>query len=202
MPILVDAAYMNYPTEIMGDFVRRGGDLVAVSAKYFGGPNAGGFILGREDLVAAIANVHFTRYESGKYLKYGRPLKMDRQMVVAVTIALEEWLAMDHDARFAGYRRLVDRLHSALSGLPGLKLEAKCFTMDERFVGEPVNCLLVTFDAKRCGVSASDMAARLEAETPSILAIHEGDRIGFVVDVLEDVEVEHIGAQLRAQLSK
>jgi len=30
----------------------------------------------------------FTRYESGQYLKYGRPLKMDRQIVVAVAVAL------------------------------------------------------------------------------------------------------------------
>jgi L-seryl-tRNA(Ser) seleniumtransferase len=201
VPILVDAAYMNYPTGIMGGYMQRGADLVAISAKYFGGPNAGGFVLGRPDLIAAVANVHFTRYESGKYLKYGRPLKMDRQTVVAVTLALEEWLAMNHAVRFAGYVRQVEQLRNLLAGLPGLKLEAKCFTMDERFVDAPVNCLLVGFDPEVCGLSAAKVATRLEAETPSILAIHEGDRIGVVVDVLEDAEVAHIGARLRAILT-
>ena len=79
VPVLVDAAYMNYPTKIMGGYMRRGADMVAVSAKYFGGPNAGGFILGRPDLIAAVSNVDFTRYESGKHLKFGRPLKLDRR---------------------------------------------------------------------------------------------------------------------------
>jgi L-seryl-tRNA(Ser) seleniumtransferase len=202
VPILVDAAYMNFPTAIMAEYVRRGGDLVAISAKYFGGPNAGGFLFGRPDLVQAVSNVHFTRYESGKYLKFGRPLKMDRQTVVAVTVALEEWLSMDHDARLAGYRRLVGRLQSMLSGIPGLKLEPRCFTMDERFVDEPVNSLLVIVDAKSCGMSASDLASILESETPSIVAIQEGDRIGFVMDVLDASEVEHIAARVRSALER
>lgn len=200
VPVLVDAAYMNYPAAIMADYVQRGADLVAISAKYFGGPNAGGFIMGRKDLVAAVSNVHFTRYESGQYLKYGRPLKMDRQMVVAVVVALEEWLAMDHDARFAGYRRQAEMLRAMLAGLKGLTLAPKCFTMDERFIEDPVNCLLVTFDKAACGLNAAEVAGRLEAETPSILAILEGNAIGFVMDVLEDREVGHIGERLRALL--
>ena len=76
---------------------------------------------------------------------FGRPLKMDRQIVVAVVAALEEWLSLDHQARFAKYQKQVQALSSQLSHLKGLKLEPKCFTMDERFVEEPINCLLITF---------------------------------------------------------
>ena len=198
VPVIVDAAYLNYPTSLMGDYARRGADLVCISAKYFGGPNAGGFIMGRKDLIDAVSNVHFTRYESGKYLKLGRPLKMDRQMVIAVLIALEEWLATDHAARFATYARQVGMLQSQLASRKGLRLEPKCFTMDERFVAEPVNCLLITFDSKE---TAGDVARQLEEANPSILAIHEGDRIGIVMDVLRDDEVTHIGDRLVSLLS-
>jgi hypothetical protein len=107
---------------------------------------------------------------------------------------------MDHEARFAGYRRQVEALRGMLADVPGLTLTPKCFTMDERFVDEPVNCLLVGFDATSCGKNAADVAATLEAESPSILAIHEGEAIGFVVDVLEDSEVEYIGTRVRACL--
>jgi L-seryl-tRNA(Ser) seleniumtransferase len=201
VPVIVDAAYMNYPTSIMGDYVRRGADLVCISAKYFGGPNAGGFIMGRNDLIQAVSNVHFTRYESGKYLKFGRPLKMDRQTIIAVLVALEEWLALDHGARFAAYRRQVEMLKQRVSGLKGLKAEPKCFTMDERFVDEPVNCLLLTFDGARNGASAPDVARQLEACNPPILAVQEGDRIGIVMDVLTDDEVRYIGDRLVALMS-
>jgi L-seryl-tRNA(Ser) seleniumtransferase len=201
VPVLVDAAYMNYPTGIMGAYVQRGANLVAISAKYFGGPNAGGFLLGEPPLIEAVTNVHFTRYESGKYLKYGRPLKLDRQTVIGVTVALEEWLAMDHGARFARYVRQVEMLRTMLAGIEGLTLAPKYFTMGELFADDPVNCLLASFDAARCGMTADAAARHLAAENPSILAIQEGDSLGFVVDVLEDGEVGHIGTRLRALLT-
>lgn len=201
VPVIVDAAYMVYPTELMGDYIKRGADLVCISAKYFGGPNAGGFILGRKDLVQAVSNVHFTRYESGKYLKFGRPLKMDRQTIIAVLIALEEWLALDHETRFATYRRQVAMLDQRLKGLKGFKAEAKCFTMDERFIDEPVNCLLLSFEAKTGDRSAPHVARRLEESTPPILGILEGDKIGIVMDVLQDDEVAYIGDRLAALMT-
>jgi L-seryl-tRNA(Ser) seleniumtransferase len=197
VPILVDAAYMNYPTGIMGAYLGRGGDLVAISAKYFGGPNAGGFVMGRKDLVAAVANVHFTRYESGQYLKYGRPLKMDRQIVVAVAVALEEWLEADHEARFANYVRQVSLLQSKLAGLRGLTSTAMNFTMDERFIPDPVNCLLIGFDKAAFGLSAAEAADALRNGTPSIMTVLEGDKLAVVMDVLEDDEVRLIGDRIR-----
>jgi D-glucosaminate-6-phosphate ammonia-lyase len=200
VPVFVDAAYMNYPTDIMGGYVQRGADLVALSAKYFGGPNAGGFVMGRRDLIAAVANVHFTRYESGRYLKYGRPLKMDRQTVAAVVVALEEWLAMDHARRFATYARQAEWLRDALAGLRGVALRPMSFTMDERLVPEPVNCLVIRIDAAVAGIDAGAVAEALEAGTPSILAIREDDKIAIVMDVLEDEEVAVIAARLRTVL--
>ena len=197
VPVFVDAAYMNYPTDLMAGYLKRGGDMVAISAKYFGGPNAGGFILARKDLIPAIANVHFTRYESGRYLKYGRPLKMDRQTIVAVVVALEEWLKTDHKARFANYVRQADLLKSKLKGLPGLTLEPMCFTMDERLVPDPVNALVIAFDKAKSGLTASEAADKLAAGDPSILAVVEGDRLAVVMDVLEDPEILVIADRLR-----
>ncbi len=202
IPVFVDAAYMNYPTELMAGYLHRGGDLVAISAKYFGGPNAGGFLLGRKDLIPAVANVHFTRYESGKYLKFGRPLKMDRQTVVAVVAALEEWLNADHPARFANYVRQADMLQAKLKGIPGLELAPMCFTMDERLVSSPVNCLVIGFNKAVAGLSASEAADALAAGDPAILAVLEGDRLAVVMDVLEDSEIFQIAERLRHILKR
>jgi len=202
VPVFVDAAYMNYPTDLMAGYLKRGGDMVAISAKYFGGPNAGGFILARKDLIPAIANVHFTRYESGKYLKYGRPLKMDRQTIIAVVVALEEWLKTDHKARFATYVRQADLLKRKLQGLPGLDLAPMCFTMDERLVPDPVNSLVITFDKAKAGLTANEAADKLAAGDPSILAVVEGDRLAVVMDVLEDAEILLIAERLRSILKR
>jgi L-seryl-tRNA(Ser) seleniumtransferase len=201
VPVFVDAAYMVFPPALMASYLGRGADLVAISSKYFGGPNAGGFVLGSKEQVAALAAFDFTRYESGRYRKFGRPLKMDRQMVAAVVLALEEWLGRDHPARLASEARRAAILSERLRGLPGLTLEPKCFTMDERFIdGPPVNCLLVTFDQGHCGMGAPEVAAALAEGDPRILAVQEGARIGFVTDVLSDAEAEAIGQRLRTLL--
>jgi L-seryl-tRNA(Ser) seleniumtransferase len=197
VPVLVDAAYLNHPVDIMGSFVRRGADLVCFSAKYFGGPNAGGFVMGRHDLIAAVANVHFTRYESGKFLKYGRPLKMDRQTVVAVVLALEEWLGTDHSARLARCSRNAALLKSKLEPIRGITSALKCFTMDEQFVAEPVNCVVIEFDEGQAGISAEAAAEALEIGAPSIVAVRDGSRVAVVMDVLEDREVLMIADRLR-----
>jgi L-seryl-tRNA(Ser) seleniumtransferase len=201
LPVFVDAAYMVYPTATMGSYLGRGADLVAISSKYFGGPNAGGFVVGSKAQVKAITAFDFTRYESGRYRKFGRPLKMDRQMVAAVVLALEEWLARDHAARLQGEQRRVEMLAAQLHGSSGLKIEPKWFTMDERFIdGPPVNCLLVTVDQTKAGMSAPEIATALAEGEPRILAVQEGAQIGFVTDMLNDGEVEAIGRRLRMLL--
>ena len=197
VPIFVDAAYMNYPTDIMGGYLKRGADLVCISAKYFGGPNAGGFVIGREELVGALPNVNFTGYESGNVLKYGRPLKMDRQTIVAVVVALEEWLETDHEARLSRYARLVGLLKDKLEGLPGVRPTPMCFTMDEQLVPEPVNCLVLEFDRAVTGTTASVLADRLAAGSPSIWVIKHGDKLALATDVLEESEVAILADRLR-----
>jgi L-seryl-tRNA(Ser) seleniumtransferase len=196
IPTFVDAAYLNYPSAVMGSFTTQGADLVCFSAKYFGGPNAAGFIAGRADLVSAVTALDFTRHESGPYRRFGRAFKMDRQTVVAMVVALEEWLAMDHDARWQGYRRQVENLREGLAGLPGATLTPMCFTMDERLVPDPVNCLVVDF-GPGAGRSAAQVAQTLACDNPSIRCVVEGNALVIVVETVRDGEEMTIATRLR-----
>jgi L-seryl-tRNA(Ser) seleniumtransferase len=200
-PTLVDAAYQCWPLENFRKYSREGADLVCFSAKYFGGPNAGGFVAGRRDLVDAIADNDFTRYESGRYRKYGRPLKLDRHTVVATVLALEEWLAMDHGERWAAYGRMVANLRRRLAAVRGIRLEERYFTMDERLVPEPVNSLVVEVDPSS-GTNAAAVAARLAEEMPSILVNVEADRLIVCVDALHEGEETIIADRLRDALEE
>lgn len=197
LPTFVDAAYLNYPTALMGRFVARGAALACFSAKYFGGPNAGGFLCGRKELIDVVAALDFTCHESGPYLRFGRAFKLDRQTVVATVVALEEWLAMDHAARWAGYRRLVASLQDRLAGLPGARLAPMGFTMDERLVPEPVNCLVVAFDPGM-GRTAPEVSAILAAGNPSIRCVVDGNALVVVVETLREGDDVLIADRLRA----
>ena len=196
IPTFVDAAYMNYPVDMMGSFAKLGADLTCFSAKYFGGPNAGGFVCGRKDLIEGVAGLDFTRHESGPYRRFGRVFKMDRQTVVATVLALKEWLTMDHQARWDGYRRQVAALHAGLEGLPGAALTSMCFTMDERLVPDPVNCLVVDFAASD-GRTARAVSEVLAGGNPSIRCVVEGTALVIVVETLREGDEELIARRLR-----
>ena len=196
IPIVVDAAYMCYPVELMGSYTAAGADLVCFSAKYFSGPNAGGFVGGRADLIEAVGGIDFTRHESGPYQRFGRPFKMDRHTVVATVLALQEWLEMDHAARWTGYERQVEALRAGLAGLPGATLAPMCFTMDERLEPAPVNCLAVRFSPE-AGTTAPEVAAELAAGNPSIRCVVEQGALVIVVETLRDGDERMIVARLR-----
>ncbi len=200
VPTLVDAAYLNYPPEIMRSFNATGADLVCFSAKYFWGPNSGGFLCGRKDLIDAVAGVDFTQYESGKYLSFGRPFKLDRHIIVATVVALEEWLSMDHKARWQSYGRKVETIMRALRGVRGVSLTPQYFTMDERLEPHPINCLAIGFEA-RSGLTAPQVCDALAAGDPRIATVVLGDVLVVAVDTVLDGQETIIAECLRSALA-
>jgi L-seryl-tRNA(Ser) seleniumtransferase len=185
----------------MRTFIAGGADLVCFSAKYFGGPNAGGFIAGRADLMAAVTGVDFTRYESGKYLKFGRAFKLDRQIVVGVVAALEEWFAMDHAARWASYKTKAETVVAALAGVPGITAAAEWFTMDERLVTERANCAAVRFlpDSRH---TAASVSAALLAGDPKIATVVLDGVLVAGMDSLLGGQEETLARELRRVLAR
>ena len=123
IPVLVDAAGRIFPIEMFKKYAHGGADLVGFGAKYIGALNGSGILVGRPDLVKAASTSGFVAFETTAWEKaFGRPLKLDRQTIVAVVEALREWLETDHDARLRGYERRLDAMRSELDGAPGVKL--------------------------------------------------------------------------------
>ena len=124
VPVLVDAASQVFPRPaqgLHGDGRRPG----LLRAKYIGGPNSSGILCGKKALVDAAAKQGFIGFDMATNGKaFGRPLKLDRQEIIAVVVALQEWMAMDHERRLANLDRRASRPSGAsLEGLPGVNLE-------------------------------------------------------------------------------
>lgn len=187
VPVVVDAAYMSYPTDLIASYGARGGDLVCFSAKYFYGPNAGGFVYGARDLIDAVAEIDFTRFESGRHLIFGRAFKLDRGAVVGTVLALEEWLAADHDARWESYRARAERLAAELGGATAQ------FTLDERLVPEPVNSVVL-----EVGGRADALAAELAAGDPSIVCVPMEGKLVFCLETVEEADEPLLADRVRS----
>jgi hypothetical protein len=57
----------------------------------------------------------------------------------------------------------------SLQGIPGITATPMCFTLDERLVPEPVNCVVIRFDAASRHTAAS-VSEKLRAGRPSVAA--------------------------------
>jgi D-glucosaminate-6-phosphate ammonia-lyase len=161
IPVIVDAAGEVYPTDKFGRYVKMGAKLAAYGAKYFGAVNSSGMLVGDKDLVE-IARAHsFIGFESSTSRSIGRPMKVDRQEVVAVYAALREWLTMNHEDRLASYEVRVERQRAELINIPNL-------TMHDYPAQGPAVGLVVRMDTAKVGKTAGEVVAELKTGNPSI----------------------------------
>ena len=169
IPIIVDAAGSVYPTELLSRFVKMGADLVAYGAKYYGSVNTSGLLTGRKDLVAAAYKHSFVGFEASPLRTLGRPMKMDRQDLVAAYEALKIWLTMDHEERFASYDRRVAAVRDDLSDLSSIEF------VDGGGRGQ----LWIKVDAEKLGKTAADVARELLSGNPRIWVRQDEDEHHF-----------------------
>jgi L-seryl-tRNA(Ser) seleniumtransferase len=157
VPIIVDAAGQTYPLDRFKMFVRMGADLVCYSGKYFGGPSSTGFVCGRKDLVEAVAGHSFVGPSEGWL---GRGYKLDRQQIVALIVALQRWIGMDHEKRLQKAYERRNYLIEALKDVSGIKLTTQPYSY--HVVG-----LLVIFE-KKTPEETAKLADKLRDGDPSI----------------------------------
>jgi seryl-tRNA(Sec) selenium transferase len=190
--VVVDAAYLSDPVSELARW-SADADLACFSAKYFHGPNGGGFVAGRREAVEWLAALDFTGYESGPWLTFGRAWKLDRATVAATVAALEAWLALDHAARREGYAALASALAQRLGELPRARCALRQFTLDERLVDGPVNAV-----ALEGAGDAEAVAAALAAGDPSVRCIVLDGALVFCTETLAGGEPAEITAALQA----
>jgi D-glucosaminate-6-phosphate ammonia-lyase len=193
IPIIVDAAGQVYPVENMRKYPAMGADLVCFGAKYFGAPNSTGVLCGKRDLVEAAALHGFIGFESSACRTLGRPMKLDRQEIVATVVALQEWLTIDHQARFAAYEGRVQRLREALEGTPHVETAPQ---------GDPVTGLRITLDERSLGQTAVDISEGLQRGDPDIRVTSQANAITVSVVTLLDGDEMVIADELKRLLSR
>ena len=201
VPVIVDAAGQVYPPEKLKQYPAMGVDLTAHSAKYFGGPNSTGFLCGRRDLVEAAAYHSFIGFEYGPPYTVGRPMKLDRQEIVALVEALREWLEMDHGARFANYRQRAEKLKTLLKSIPAVEA-----VLD----GDPVTGVRIRVDEQAVGKTIGDIVRELHVGEPSVwlhwsveayLQAQQPGSMRFAVTTLVEGDDERLAARLKEILA-
>lgn len=193
--VLVDAAGEIYPLERMLWLPQSGAGLICFGAKYLSSANSTGILCGQRDLVQAARLNSFTSYEAANNRSVGRGYKLDRQEIVAVTVALREWLDLDHEERLQQQAARIETITARLSDLPHVTL--RNLWPEEQ---GPWMRLHVTFDAAQAGKDRDAVHTALRAGTPSIWVRPEWDGLTVEVHTLRPGETEIVADALHREL--
>ncbi len=194
VPVMVDAAYQVYPLDRFKYYTQSGASLVGFGAKYISACNSTGIIAGKKDLIEAAFMHSFIGYETGDYDTVGRPLKVDRQEVVAVTVALNEWLEMDHEARIAEHWVKADRIMEELSGVAHVAMERH---VEDNSLS---NGVMLTVDEGGLGKTVGEVIQELKDGKPCIWTREQGDKIRIAVAHLIEDEIDIVIERLKEVL--
>jgi seryl-tRNA(Sec) selenium transferase len=196
LPVIVDAAGLTYPLDNLRRFARAGADLVCYAAKYFDAPHSTGMVVGRKDLVELVAINSFIGFETSGHLTIGRPMKVDRQEIVATVAALQEWLAMDHEERLSRYSGRISVILEPLDGISGIE----AFAISSRETPIPV-----VRDGVRLlmpsAAAATAIEERLREGEPSIWVRTEGNAVNVSVAFLDDADIQVVARRLKEVLT-
>ncbi len=161
VPLLVDAANMLPPWGNVPKVAASGADLLAVSGgKHIRGPQSSGILAGRKDLIAA-AWLNSSPHSDSQ----GRGMKVNREEMIGLLVAIERYAKLDFDALDRECARQADYL---IKEFTKLKLKTEKLPMDRT---RRVHRVKVTWDEKATGITGRDVEKQLREGEPRIVVL-------------------------------
>ena len=198
VPVLVDAAaeVLTVPNV----HLENGATLVAYSGgKCIRGPQTGGLLLGRKDLVQA-AWVH-----SAPHHGFARGLKVGKEEAMGMLMAVEMWMQRDHKAEWNRWLAWLDHISKRVSAIDGVKTAIR----EPEGLSNRTPTLSISWDRTRLGVSGREVAKQLMDGEPRITTSggrdqREGNESGISITpyMMAAGEEKVVADRLYALLSK
>lgn len=188
IPTFDDCAADVPPKEHLWDYLNMGFDLVTVSGgKGIHGPQNAGLLLGRKDLIAA-ARVNGPPNGIG----IGRGMKVSKETMLAMFVAVESFLNSDHEANWREWERRVNLIATEVSKIPGVRTEMFAPPLHYH-----VPHLRIQWDEGALGLDPAAAKQQLRDGVPSIeLRSSPGDRLELGVWMLKEGQAEIVAARL------
>ncbi|MGD9647556.1 MAG: aminotransferase class V-fold PLP-dependent enzyme [Pirellulales bacterium] len=193
LPVIVDAAAALPPRANLRAFIDAGADLVSFSGgKGLRGPQTTGILCGRRELISSAAlqmldldflpelwNPPSELIDPAVVARgvpnhgIGRGLKVGKEELVGLAVALERFLALDEAAEIEKHAAASARLAKGLAGLPGVRV-----SLTARAGLWPH--VLLAIDQQQAGICAVELVRRLAAGEPPIFVAQAAADRGLV----------------------
>ena len=116
VPVMIDMASDLPPWDNLQRYIALGADLVVISGgKGILGPQSTGILAGRRDLIEA------ARLQNAPNDYIGRGLKVGKEEIIALIVALERAVAIDQEAEVAGWNERARWVSQQLQDVPGVE---------------------------------------------------------------------------------
>jgi L-seryl-tRNA(Ser) seleniumtransferase len=118
VPVIVDAASTLPPVDHLRRWIRRGADLVIYSGgKGIRGPQDSGLLAGRKDLIEA------ARLNGNPHAAIGRGMKVSKEAMVGLWVALDLFLHTDHEADYRAHKDQAEAIAAGLADRGDVRTE-------------------------------------------------------------------------------
>src|SRR5690625_57446 len=187
VPTFNDCASDVPPVENLFRYTEMGFDLVTFSGgKGIQGPQSAGLLFGRGDLVRA------ARMNHSPFGSIGRGMKVNKEEILGMMVALEVYLNKDHEAERARWEQWLQNIDAIISPLEGVTTE--------RYVPPVANHvphLRISWDESKVAMTPQEVRQALRQGYPSIETLGGQTDIVFNMFMVQPGEAEIIGRRMR-----
>ncbi len=193
IPSFNDCAADVPPVENLWKYTDMGFDLVAFSGgKGMRGPQSTGLLLGRKDLIEA---ARLSAPPRGDTL--GRGMKVNKEEILAMLIALENYLGRDHDKDWQLWDQQIRHIASTVGKVNGVKPEIHIPD-----IANHVPSLKIHWDESVVKTNPNEVRQALRDGHPSIETVGGAESVNITTWMLNPGEERIVAQRLKEILSK
>ena len=191
IPTMIDMAADVPPVSNLWKYNDLGFDLVCVSGgKAMRGPQSAGILMGKKELIAA---ARLSAPPRGGNI--GRGMKVNKEEVLGMYVALEKYINQDHDAEWKMWESKIDTIAKSVDSIEGVKIEISVPP-----IANHTPLLFISWDESKVKTSNKDLMLKLRNGSPSIEVMANGTGINITVFMLQDGEEKIVARRVREEL--
>ena len=191
IPTFIDCAADVPPVENLFKFTKMGFDLVAFSGgKGIRGPQSAGLLLGKRDLIKA-ARIHTPPRGS----TIGRGMKVNKEEVLGMLVALEMYLAKDHEKEWELWENQIKLISDSALSVKGVQTEIHVPPYANH-----VPSLRIKWDSNLVKISPEEARKKLMEGHPAIATVGDKETIGITTWMMDPGQERIVAKRIKEVL--
>lgn len=191
IPTFIDCAADVPPVENLFKFTKMGFDLVCFSGgKGLRGPQSAGLLLGKREYIEA-ARLHTP--PRGETIARG--MKVNKEEVLGMLVALEMYLAKDHKKEWALWEKQIELISNSAISVKGVETE-----LHVPEYANHVPSLRIKWDRKVIKISPDELREKLRNGHPSIETVGNEETVGITTWMMRPGQERIVARRIKEEL--